>query len=303
MVEKVQLSKNGPQLSKIVSGVMTWGIWGKDYSPQQMLSLIEQSVDIGITTFDHADIYGHYTTEETFGEALKLQPSLRDKIQLVTKCGIKLVTENRPSHKIKSYDTSAAHIEASVERSLKNLNTDRLELVLVHRPSPLMNATEIAETFQKLIAQGKVQHFGVSNFTPSQINLVNSKIEITTNQIEANLLHLDPFVDGTLDQCQQLGIHPMIWSPLGGSAFFTAQENERVQRISTVAQALVEKHNAQSIDQILLAWLLQHPSGPIPVLGTTRIERLQAAAEAQSIALSREEWFELWSASVGEEVA
>ncbi len=302
MVEKIQLSKSGPYLSKIVSGVMTWGIWGKNYTAQQMLSLIEQSIDLGITTFDHADIYGHYTTEAAFGEAMKLQPSLRDKIQLVTKCGIKLVTEHRPSHKIKSYDTSAAHIIASVEQSLKNLHTETLELVLVHRPSPLMNAEEIAETFQQLIEQGKVQHFGVSNFTPAQINLVQSKIVVTTNQIEANLLHLDPFLDGTLDQCQQMEIHPMIWSPLGGSAFFTAQDNPRVQRINEVAKSLAERHHAQSIDQILLAWLLQHPSGPIPVLGTTRIERLQAAAEAQAIALSREEWFELWSASIGEEV-
>jgi predicted oxidoreductase len=283
---------------------MKWGLWGHQLNTQDMLRLMEESVDYGVTTFDHADIYGNYTTEAEFGEALKLKPGLRGQIQLVTKCGIKMQVPQRPHHRIKSYDTSPEHIRASVDRSLRNLNTDYIDLLLLHRPSPLMDADLIAGEFEYLKKEGKVRYFGVSNFMPAQFDLLNSRFPLVTNQVEASLLHLPPFTDGTLDQCQQHRIRPMAWSPLGGGSIFSASPGEQAQRILGTAQAIIERREQDiGVDQLLLAWLMRHPSGILPVVGTARIERLRAAADAAHIMLSREEWFELLQASTGSEVA
>lgn len=289
-------------LSRIVFGVMKWGVWGHNLPTDAMQKLIEQSVQLGVTSFDHADIYGHYTTEAAFGAALKNKSSLREKIEIVTKCGIKMLTPNRPNHKIKSYDSSRSHILASVERSLQNLHTDYIDLLLIHRPSPLMNPVEIAEAFETLRQSGKVKHFGVSNFTPSQFAMLNHYFKLETNQVEASILHHEPFFDGTFDQCLQNDIPPMAWSPLGGGSIFTDLESEQVQRIRKTAENLGEKYHAD-IDQILLAWLLKHPSKIYPVLGTARIERVQKAVDAMQIDLTQEEWFELLEAARGHEVA
>jgi predicted oxidoreductase len=298
------LSEHGPQFSRIVFGVMKWGLWGHQLNTQDMLRLMEASVEYGVTTFDHADIYGNYTTEAEFGEALKLKPGLREQIQLVTKCGIKMQVPQRPRHRIKSYDTSPEHIRASVDRSLRNLNTDYIDLLLIHRPSPLMDADLIAGEFEYLKKEGKVRYFGVSNFTPAQFDLLNSRFPLVTNQVEASLLHLPPFTDGTLDQCQQHRIRPMAWSPLGGGGIFSASPGEQAQRILSTARAIIERREQDiGTDQLLLAWLMRHPSGILPVVGTARIERLRAAADAAHIMLSREEWFELLQASTGSEVA
>ncbi len=302
MIAPVSISNSGPQLSPIVLGVMKWGVWGKQYDAQAMLRLMEESIALGVTTFDHADIYGHYTTEAEFGAALRLKPALRDQLQLVTKCGIKLVTPNRPKHKIKSYDTSKEHIIWSAEQSLKNLGADRIDLFLVHRPSPLMHPDEIAEAFEVLKKSGKVLHFGVSNFTPGQFELLNDRFPLVTNQIQANVMHLDPFLDGTLDQCLRHRIRPMAWAPLGGGDFFTQLDDPKVKRIRKVLGDLSDKKQKAGIDQLVLAWLRKHPSGILPVIGTGRIERVRSAVKAMKIDLSREEWFEVWEASMGEEV-
>ncbi|MEM9990294.1 MAG: aldo/keto reductase [Bacteroidota bacterium] len=302
MLKPVKIAENGPTFSRIVFGVMKWGIWGWDYKPAQMLRLIEESIETGVTTFDHADIYGHYTTEATFGEAMKGQNALRDKMQIITKCGINLITPNRPDYQIKSYNTSKEHILASVENSLRDLHTDYIDLLLVHRPSPLMEADEVAAAFTSLKESGKVGAFGVSNFTPAQFDLLNSRFPLTSNQVQASILHLDPFLDGTLDQMQQHCLVPTAWSPLGGGMLFNELENPRVQRIRKVAQELSSKYEASGIDQILLAWLMRHPTKILPVVGTGRIERLKTAAAATNIDLSREDWFKLWEASTGEEV-
>ncbi len=289
-------------LSRIVFGVMKWGVWGHNLSADQMLELLKQSIELGVTTFDHADIYGHYTTEGVFGMALKKQPALRQKIQLVTKCGINLITSNRPQYKIKSYDSSRKHILESVDNSLQYLNTDYIDLLLLHRPSPLMNPVEVADTFHELKESGKVRFFGVSNYTPSQFELLHSHFPLMTNQVEASVLHTAPFFDGTFDQCLRHGIAPMIWSPLGGGQIFTDLEDEQVQRIRKVAIELGEKYNVD-IDQILLAWLLKHPAQLLPVLGTAKIDRVKKAVEAMNIDLTQEEWFELLEAARGHEVA
>ncbi|NJK83910.1 MAG: aldo/keto reductase [Saprospiraceae bacterium] len=299
----VQADENKPTFSRLIFGVMKWGVWGHDYSPKKVLDLISASLDLGITTFDHADIYGYYTTEALFGEAIKGSPALRQRIQLISKCGIKLITPNRPEHHIKSYDTSKAHIVASVENSLRNLRTDYLDVLLIHRPSPLMHPDEMAAAFDTLQASGKVLHFGASNFTPSQFDLLYSRFPLITNQIEASLLYLTPFLDGTLDQLLQLHLIPMAWSPLGGGSIFQDTTDEQSQRIRLVAHSLGEKYGNKTIDQMLLAWLLKHPSKIFPILGTGNIARVQAAVEALSIDLSTEDWFKLWEASTGKEVA
>jgi predicted oxidoreductase len=282
---------------------MKWGVWGKQHNAQAMLQLIEESMALGVTSFDHADIYGHYTTEAEFGAALSLKPALRDQMQLVTKCGIKLVTPNRPSYKIKSYDTSKEHILWSAEQSLKNLHTDRIDLFLIHRPSPLMDPDEIAEAFEELKQSGKVLHFGVSNFTPSQFELLNDRFPLVTNQIQANVMHLEPFLDGTLDQCLKHRIRPMAWAPLGGGDFFTKLDAPKVKRIRAVLNELSDKKRAAAIDQLVLAWLMRHPSGILPVIGTGRIERVRSAVGAMKVEYTREEWFEVCEASMGGEVA
>ncbi|MCG8328224.1 MAG: aldo/keto reductase [Chitinophagales bacterium] len=302
-MQRIKLSANGPEFSRIVFGVMKWGDWGHQLNTQQMLSLMQESIEYGVTTFDHADIYGGYTTEEAFGNALKLNPGLRGQMELISKCGIKIKASNRPEHRLTSYDISREHILKSVERSLKNLHTDYLDLLLIHRPSPLMHPDEIAATFSELKQAGKVRFFGVSNFTPSQFEMVNSRFPLVTNQIEASLLQSSSLLDGTLDQCIQLDIKPMAWSPLGGGRIFTDKEDEQIQRVNAAIDRIIKRYsNDIRPDQLLLAWLMKHPSKVLPVVGTARIERLKAAADAVAIELEQEEWFELWEAAMGHEV-
>jgi predicted oxidoreductase len=288
--------------SRIIAGVMKWGVWGENLNTAQLEALITESIENGVTTFDHADIYGHYTEEAHFGAVLGGQPSLRQKMQLISKCGICLVTPNRPQHNIKTYNTSKEHIIASVENSLRNLQTDYLDALLIHRPDPLMQPAEVAEAFTMLKQSGKVLHFGVSNFTPSQVALLDAFFSVEINQIEASVLRLEPFSDGTLDQCMVKKIRPMAWSPLGGGVLVSDKAEKRVEGIRNKTAELAEKHNATA-DQILLAFLLKHPSQIDVVLGTTKIERVKAAVAAMSISLSKEDWFSLWAASVGREVA
>lgn len=289
------------QLSPVIAGCMKWGQWGVKYSTTQYRQLIEECISSNITSFDHADIYGDYTVEEEFGEALKQNPALRKQMQLISKCGIRRLTPNRPAHQIHSYDTSKEHIIASAERSLKNLHTDYLDLLLIHRPDPLMHPDEIAEAFFKLKKEGKVLHFGVSNFTPSQMDMMVTGFPVEFNQLEVSVVHLDPFHDGSLDKCIQHKIRPMAWGPLGSGRLHTDDGDEKSNRILAVANMLAKKYNA-GIDQVLLAFVTKHPAAIIPVIGSTKIERLQSAYDAVAINLEREEWFMLWRASKGHEV-
>lgn len=288
--------------SAIIAGTMKWGIWGARFNTAAYEQMIKDCLSVGVTTFDHADIYGDYTTEAEFGEVLKNEPSLRSKMQIITKCGIQKVSPNRPEHKIKSYDTSYDHIIQSVENSLNNLSTDYIDCLLIHRPDPLFNADEVAKAFTYLKEQGKVLHFGVSNFKRWNVDLLNSRFSVEVNQVECSLLHLESFLDGTLEYCQQHHITPMAWSPLGAGNLFVETDDERIQRISAVAGILAEKYNT-SADAILYSWILTHPSGIHPVTGTTKPERIRSATEALNIKMEREDWFMLWRASTGKEVA
>jgi predicted oxidoreductase len=300
-VPQITLTPQGPTFSRLALGLWRLVDWG--LTRQQLLARIQAVLDLGITTFDHADIYGDYQCEALFGAALAQAPGLRAQMQLVTKCGIKLLSSRRPAHTLKHYDTTRAHIVASVERSLTNLHTDTIDLLLIHRPDPLMDADEVAEAFTALREAGKVQHFGVSNFTPAQYALLASRLDfpLVTNQVEFSLMHLDPLHDGTFDLCQRRRIAPMAWSPLAGGRLFREESAQaaRVRRaMGTVGDAL----SGATLDQVALAWILTHPAGVIPVLGSGKLERLQSAAAAAHLQLSREAWFALWSASTGHEV-
>lgn len=300
-VSKIQIAASGPYFSRIILGL--WRIADAPAkNKEEIVSLVQGCLQQGISTFDHADIYGGYACEELFGNALR-DSSLRGQMQIISKCGIKLISSQRPDHTIKSYDTSKQHIIASVEHSLKMLRTDYLDLQLIHRPDPLMDPDEVAEAFETLKKDGKVLHFGVSNFTPSQFEMLQSRLNfgLVTNQIEISLLNLDPFTNGQIDHCVQRKISPMAWSPFGGGTIFK-QDSEAGKRIHTSLQNIGERHNHATVEQILIAWLFKHPSKILAVLGTGKPERIQAVSQAESIQLTREEWFEIWSASTGQEV-
>ena len=283
--------------SKIIAGTMTWGIWGKNLDKNQMIELMNHCLETGITTFDHADIYGGYTTEADFGNAFGESRIDRKKIQLISKCGIQLVSENR-SVKIKHYDYSKSHIISSAEQSLKNLKTDYLDLLLLHRPSPLIQADEIAEAIEKLKTEGKILEFGVSNFTPSQTDLIQAKTEIKYNQIEFSVTHFDAMLNGSLDHMQTNGIQPMCWSPLG-TVF--KKDDEKSIRIKKLAKRLSTKYNVE-MDVLLLAWILKHPSGILPVFGTADKTRIAKLMMATTIEMELEDWFAFWTESAGKEV-
>jgi predicted oxidoreductase len=289
---------NPAGLSPVIAGAWRMADWG--WSPQQRLAWIEGNLDLGITSFDHADIYGGYSVEALFGQALALSPSLRQRMQLVSKCGIKLVSPARPSHHIKHYDTSAAHVRASVEASLQALRTDHLDVLLIHRPDALMNFDELADTFASLRAQGKVLHFGVSNFTPAQVAALHRRLPLATHQIEWSPLHLEPLHDGVLDQCQDLGLRPMIWSPLAGGRLFTGQD-EVAQRVRHVLQGLAAELGVSMVT-LVTAWILRHPSAPWPILGSRQLQASQDAVAALGLQMDLQHWWRIWTAAAGREV-
>jgi predicted oxidoreductase len=274
---------------------MTWGVWGKNLDEKSMIKLINCCLENNITTFDHADIYGNYTTEASFGNAFANAKIAREKVQFISKCGIQTEARNV----IKHYDYSKAHIISSVENSLKNLKTDYLDILLLHRPSPLMQTDEIAEAIEKLKQQGKIIDFGVSNFTPSQCQLIQEQTKINYNQIQFSITDFDAMNNGSLDYMQINNIAPMAWNPLG-SVFKV--DNEKTSRIEKVANKLSEKYNVE-IDVILLAWILKHPSNILPVVGTTDENRISKLMKATEIKIDLEDWFELYTSSLGHKVA
>ena len=285
----------GPTLSRIVAGAWRMADWR--FSIDERVRWIEGCLDLGITTFDHADIYGDYAVEGLFGEALAAAPQLRERMQVVTKCGIRMVSPARPGHRLGHYDTSAAHVERSVDQSLAALRTDRLDVLLIHRPDALMDADALAECFGRLRTAGKVRHFGVSNFTPSQFELLNKRIALVTNQIEASPLRLAPFHDGTLDQAQDLGIAPMVWSALAGGRLFTGDDAD-AQRVRGVLERLARERSV-SVTTLVYAWLLRHPARLMPLTGSRRIEAMREAVAALDVEIDAQTWYEIWVAGNG----
>jgi len=290
-MERLAIHPQGPIFSRIISGAWRWHTVSQD----TVARLIQTSLDEGINTFDHADIYGDHGNEEIFGNVLRKNPGLRSQMELVTKCGIKFSSTKRPKTWVKHYDTSKEHIVWSVENSLKMLGTDRIEALLIHRPDPLLDPTEVAEAFDQLKKEGKVLHVGVSNFIPSQFTMLQSFLSfpLITNQIEISLSRVDPLFNGDLDLLMQHKTSAMAWSPLGGGKLM-ANEREMFSKAS--------KYNA-SYSQLSLAWLLKHPSAIFPVIGTTKPDRITEAAKSMEIKLDRQDWFEMLQWATGSEVA
>jgi predicted oxidoreductase len=296
---RVATSSQGLQLSRIVAGMWRMTQWGM--TVDQRVTFIEQCIALGVTSFDHADIYGNYAVEGLFGAALRARPSLRDQIELVSKCGIKLISPQRPGHAIQHYDTSAAHIVASAEESLRQLHADRLDLLLIHRPDPLMEFDEIAEAFTALRAAGKVLHFGVSNFSRHQFESLNRRIALATNQVEFSPMHLAPMFDETFDGLQDLGVAPMIWSPLAGGRLFSGNDGN-AENLRLVIKGIADEL-AQPFASVVFAWIMQLPSRPIPLTGSGRIEAVAVAVAGTTFTLSRTDWFRILRAARSHEVA
>lgn len=283
--------------SELIAGTMRWGIWGANHSERKVQELIEVCLEEEITTFDHADIYGGHTTEELFGNAWKEMSNDREKIQLISKCGIVMNSEKKPSP-LKYYNYSSDYIFNCVNESLSNLKTDYLDLLLLHRPSPLLNPEEIAKVFEILKSEGKVKEFGVSNFSVSQFELLNQYFPLVTNQIEVSVNQTCSFYDGTLDQLMMKNLRPMAWSVMGN--YFSEKTDQNIV-ISNVLKELCRKYNADE-NQILLAFILKHPSRIIPVIGTSKIETLRQLKSALMIDLEAIDWFKILEASCGKEV-
>jgi predicted oxidoreductase len=291
-MEKEHLHLKGPALSRIVAGAWRWNA----ASGADVDNLINTSLDAGITSFDHADIYGDYENQKIFGATVKKNPSLRKKIQLISKCGIRLTSSKHPDVRIKHYDTSKEHILRSVDNILLELGTDYLDLLLIHRPDPLLDPEEVSETFGLLRQNGKVLHFGVSNFSPTQFEMLQKYLPfpLVTNQIEFSLDKLGPLYDGTFDCLLKYETCPMVYSPLGAGKLVAGTSTHPLW-------SRKDKYNATET-QLALAWLLSHPSKMFPVIGTTKAERIRESAAAVDITLERQDWFEMLKVATGTDV-
>ena len=283
--------------SRIIAGTMTWGQWGRKFSKLEMSALVNQCVQMGVTTFDHADIYGGYTTEEEFGKAFEDSGVQRENVQFISKCGIQYPTDRRQLE-IKHYEYGTDYIIHSALSSLKNLRTEYLDLLLLHRPSPLMDPEEVAAAFSALRDSGKVRSFGVSNFTPSQIALIASAVPVEAHQFECSLTEDSSLWNGVLDDCIINERTAMSWSPLGS---YFREQSEQNTRILQSLEPLCEKYQATE-SQLLLAWLLRHPARIHPVVGTTRGTRLKESMEAMHLDLELQDWFAMLTASHGKKV-
>lgn len=282
------------ELSPIVAGLWRLTEWNLDVPAR--VRWIEQALELGITSFDHADIYGDYRAEALFGEAIKAAPSLRGHMQLVTKCGIRLRSAQRP-YWLNHYDTSATYVRAQVEQSLRNLHVEQLDQVLIHRPDYLMDAEALAQIFATLSREGKVAHWGASNHRPSQFALLHRHHPLVTHQIELSVLTMGALDDGTLDQAQQLDLRPMIWSPLGGGRLFRDDDAQAI-RVREAMEPIAARLEI-SLATLAYAWILRHPSRPHPITGSGRMDGLREAVAALDVRLDTEDWYAIWVASKG----
>ncbi len=285
---------------------LVYGVWrladDSDTSVNHVRRKIDACLEQGITSFDHADIYGDYECEALFGHALKADPALRDQMQLISKCDIALTSDKYPNRRVKYYDTSRDYIRASVENSLRHLHTDHLDLLLIHRPDPLMDAQETGAVLDELVTSGKVRAVGVSNFTAPEWRLLQSCMSqpLVTNQIEMSVMERSAFTNGTLADMQLDKMQPMAWSPLAGGRLFD-RSDEAAQRVHPLLEKLAADHGRR-VDLAAFAWLLAHPAGILPVVGTNNLDRIRTLSGALDIEIDRQSWFEVWTAAAGEEV-
>jgi len=305
-MKQLSIGKSDIKSSRFIYGCMRIAGDNSESDRNKGKRAIMTALDNGYNHFDHADIYGGGACESLFGELLAETPHLREQMILTSKAGIRPRSNSHDSYAPTRYDFSQRYLMKSVEGSLLRLNTDYLDMFLLHRPDYLFDVEEVADTFALLKASGKVKHFGVSNFKPSQVELLKSKLSmpLLVNQVEINIHNIDTLMDGTLDQCQQHGITPIAWCPLGGVAYpawgntFNAEDE---QRIGAELAQQSEKH-ACSPWQVMLAWLLKHPANILPIIGSTTPERIVAAKQALTLDYSREDWYRLLEARNGQQV-
>ena len=299
-MQKIQLATD-LEFSIIVLGM--WRLLDWEKTDQELLSFIKESIESGVTTFDHADIYGNHECEAVFGKVMKNQSALRDQMQLVSKCGIKLTTDKFPDREVKYYDYSASYIISQAEESLKNLETDYLDVLLLHRPSPFFNPEEVAKAFDRLKSSGKVNHFGVSNFLPLQLESLQTYVNepLVTNQIEISPYSLEHFENQTLDYLISKKIVPMAWSPLAGGELLHPKTDKGTRALKAIKKVAQEIGESQ-LDKVIYQWLLMHPSQIIPILGTGKIERIKTAVASLDIKMSLEQWFQIYIAALGKEL-
>lgn len=296
-MDRIEIA-NGVEFSRLV-----YGMWrladDADTTTKHVRAKIDACLEQGITTMDQADIYGGYGAEEVLGAALKEDPSLRDRVELVSKCGIVAPMGRHSDKAVKHYDTSRAYIEAAVEQSLRDMHTDRLDLLLVHRPDPMMDHRETGAALDALVASGKVRAVGVSNFRPWDVELLQSAMEnrLATNQIEISLKEIRPFTSGDVAFLQRHDMPLMAWSPLGGGDLISG------------TGALGDKLDAIAVEYgvdrgaVAVAFLLAHPARILPVLGTNNLGRIGKISDALKVKLDRQSWFKLYEAALGAEVA
>jgi predicted oxidoreductase len=297
-MERVTLTDD-VSLSRIVYGMWRLGD-DADISPAHVQAKIESCLAQGITTMDQAAIYGGFMAEEIFGGALRAAPALKDRIEIVTKCDIIAPVGRHESARVKHYDTSRAHITQSVEASLRLMGIETIDLLLIHRPDPLMDHHETGATLDDLVASGKVRSVGVSNFRPWDWELLQSAMtsRLVTNQIEISVLAHHPFTNGDIAFLQRHGIPPMAWSPLAGGALF-APENKSIH--DSLA-AIAARHDSD-VTSLVVAWLMAHPARIMPVMGTNSLQRIASFGAAAEISIDRETWYEIYTIALGEEVA
>ncbi len=291
--------QNDLDLSRLVYGM--WRVSDdKDTSPAHVQAKIEACLEQGITTIDQADIYGGYAAEAVMGNCLKSAPALRDQIEIVTKCDIVAPVGKYADRRVKHYDTSRGHILESVDSSLINMNIDHIDVLLIHRPDPMMDHHETGAALDEVIASGKVRAAGVSNFKLHDWTLLQSAMQskLVTNQIEISVLCHDPFTNGDIAYLQERSISPMAWSPLGGGELFDAKNMTLLAVLKSVAE-----QNAVDAAAVAVAWLLAHPAGILPVLGTNNLDRIKNIGDAAKVKIDRQTWFEIYTAARGSEVA
>ena len=296
-MERISLNKD-VSLSRIVYGMWRLGD-DENTSPEHVRAKIDASLDQGITSFDQADIYGGYEAEEILGNALS-GSALRNKMEIVTKCDIVAPVGRYADARVKYYDTSRAHIMASVDHSLRLMGIDHIDLLLIHRPDPLMDHHETGAALDEVIASGKVRSVGVSNFRPYDWELLQSamKNQLVTNQIELSVLAHDSFVNGDIAFHQRIGTPLMAWSPLAGGALFSGNHPDVMSALAKVA---VENNVDETA--VAIAWLLAHSSRILPVLGTNSLERIKGMSAALDVKMDRQTWYEIYTAALGREVA
>lgn len=299
MMERVKLA-GGISLSRIVYGMWRVGD-DADTSTGHVRVKIDACLAQGITSIDQADIYGGYTAEAILGNCLRENKGLRDQLEIVTKCDIVAPVGRYADARVKHYDTSAAHIASSIDISLTEMGIEHIDLLLIHRPDPLMNHIETGQALDAAVKSGKVRAVGVSNFRPWDWTLLQSAMEtpLATNQIEVSLSAHDTLTNGDMAFLQERGVAPMAWSPLGGGKLMKAGAVDEVRQL--MSRVAMETGTDEAA--VAVAWLLAHPAGIMPVMGTNTIARIETLSDALKVKMDRQTWFELYSAALGREVA